>query len=82
MHVAAGPRSRLGQMFVAFDLGALAGSGAYPERIETLVPARVAVEGVRLPGTRRETEQRHAREHGVEISVELLKELSALAESA
>jgi (2R)-3-sulfolactate dehydrogenase (NADP+) len=82
MHLAAGPPLRLGQMFVAIDPGALAGSDTYLDRVDTLVTAMVADEGVRLPGTRREIEHSRAREQGIEISEELLKELSALANVA
>jgi len=82
MHLAAGPPLRLGQIFVGLDPGALAGSNAYFERIETLVTVMLADEGVRLPGARREIERGRACEHGVDISEELLKELSALAENA
>lgn len=79
MHVAAGTPLRLGQLFVAIDPGALAGAGAYFERIETLVEAMLSEDNVRLPGARRQLERVSAQNEGIEVSEELLRELAALA---
>jgi (2R)-3-sulfolactate dehydrogenase (NADP+) len=48
-----GNRPRLGQALLAVDPGALAGQAVYLDRVETLVAAMLAEEGVRLPGARR-----------------------------
>ena len=48
-----GNRPRLGQALLAIDPGALAGQSAYLERVETLISAMLADDGVRLPGSRR-----------------------------
>ncbi len=50
----AGNRPRLGQALLVIDPGALAGPGAYLDRIEALITAMLEDDGVRLPG------QRHA----------------------
>ena len=79
MHQGSGPPLRLGQLFVAIDPEALAGTGAYYDRIETLVAAMLADEGVRLPGARRTDAHAAAERDGIEISDELWAELTALA---
>ena len=61
-----GNRPRIGQAFLLLNPGALAGQGAYDERIETLVAHMLADEGVRLAGARRLALERKARAEGVE----------------
>jgi len=51
--VDAGNQPRLGQLFLAIDPGALAGSDTYFSRTERLIEMMLADEGVRLPGERR-----------------------------
>jgi (2R)-3-sulfolactate dehydrogenase (NADP+) len=80
--VAAGNRPKIGQAFVVVDPGALAGSEVYFERVETLVAAMLADEGVRLPGARRELLAARAAEQGVDIPDVLVKQLRALASAS
>jgi (2R)-3-sulfolactate dehydrogenase (NADP+) len=75
-----GNRPRLGQAFLVVDPGALAGGDRYLERVETLVAAMLADEGVRLPGARRDALRARAERDGVEIPAGLADELSALAQ--
>lgn len=80
--VAAGNRPKLGQAFVVVDPGALAGSEAYYERVDTLVAAMLADEGVRIPGARREALAARAAERGVDIPDALVAQLRALASAS
>jgi (2R)-3-sulfolactate dehydrogenase (NADP+) len=80
--VAAGNRPKIGQAFVVVDPGALAGSEAYFERVETLVAAMLADEGVRIPGARREALATKAAERGVDIPDALVAQLRALASAS
>lgn len=75
-----GNRPRIGQAFLAIDPGALAGREVYLERIETLVAAMVAEEGVRVPGARRFARSRESRDRGIEIPEALAADLRRLAE--
>jgi (2R)-3-sulfolactate dehydrogenase (NADP+) len=79
LHLGAGAPLRLGQMFVAIDPEALSGNTIYAERIETLVAAMLAEEGVRLPGARRREAHEKAARDGVFIEEALYRELLALA---
>lgn len=67
-----GNRPRLGQVFVVVDPDALAGQGAYLDRVEVLVAEMLTDEGVRLPGARREALRRHAEAEGLEVPDALL----------
>jgi (2R)-3-sulfolactate dehydrogenase (NADP+) len=51
----------------------------YFERVETLVEAILADEGVRLPGDRRHALASRAEHDGVEIDAELEQQLQTLA---
>ncbi len=73
-----GNRPRLGQAFLVIDPDALAGRGAYFDRIETLVAAMTEDPGVRLPGVRRDALAAIAASEGVEISDDLARELARL----
>ena len=66
-----GNRPGLGQAIIAIDPGALAGRDAFLERVEALVEAMLADEGVRLPGTRRNTLTAAAAEDGIEVPAAL-----------
>ena len=79
MHTNEGPPLRLGQSFIAIDPGALAGSEVYFERVETLVAAILADEGVRLPGDRRHALAATAAQQGVNVGDEVFKQLQTLA---
>lgn len=74
-----GNRPRLGQALLAVDPGALAGAGAFADRIEAFVAAMAAEDGVRLPGSRRDALSAAAADHGVEIPEALHRRLHDLA---
>jgi len=74
-----GNRPRLGQAFLVVDPAALAGRDTYDERVETLVGAMLADEGVRLPGERRRALRERAEREGVEVPQGLADQLAALA---
>ena len=74
-----GNRPRIGQAFLVVDPDALAGREIFFARIETLVAAMLAEEGVRLPGVRRAAIADVAAREGVEIPAALLADLERLA---
>jgi (2R)-3-sulfolactate dehydrogenase (NADP+) len=76
---ATGNTARLGQGFLAIDPGALAGSEIYGDRVEALVAAMLADDGVRLPGYRRFENREKAQRDGLEIPDAIIAELNALA---
>jgi len=73
-----GNKPGIGHAFLAIDPGALAGNERYFERVETLVTAMLADEGVRLPGARRFAAERGARA-GIEVADDLLAKIEKLA---
>ena len=77
----AGRPASIGHAIVAIDPGALAGGNVYFERVETLISAMLADEGVRLPGDRRHEAAADARDYGIEVPAALLKQLRELATS-
>jgi (2R)-3-sulfolactate dehydrogenase (NADP+) len=74
-----GNRPRIGQTFLVIDPGALAGRAVYDERIETLIAAMTADDGVRLPGYRRHALAEKAASAGIEIPAGLHEQLVRLA---
>jgi (2R)-3-sulfolactate dehydrogenase (NADP+) len=74
-----GNRPRIGQAFVVVDPAALAGTDVYFERVETLVEAMLADEGVRLPGGRRAALAHQAAKTGIDLAPALVAQLRALA---
>ena len=76
---AEGPRSRVGQLFWIVDPGALAGTGTYLERIETLIALMLADEEVRLPGYRRDDLAIQSERQGISLPAALLAQLEAFA---
>lgn len=74
-----GNRPRIGHAFLAIDPGALAGHARYFERVETVVSAMLADEGVRLPGARRFASEKKMRAEGIEVADELLAKIEQLA---
>ncbi len=74
----AGNRPRLGQFILAVDPGALAGQESYLQRVETLLAAMLAEDGVRLPGARRAALAATAEAAGLTLPDDLLKRLHAL----
>lgn len=75
-----GRPASIGHALLAIDPGALAGSSAYEERIETLIAAMLEDEGVRLPGERRHKLVADARASGIAVPDALLKQLLELAQ--
>jgi len=73
-----GNRPRLGQALLAIDPGALAGQAAYLERVETLISAMLADDGVRLPGSRRRALAEAAAEQGLDLPDALVDRLRDL----
>ena len=80
--VDAGNQPRLGQAFLVVDPGAMAGREVFFARIETLVAAMLAEEGVRLPGVRRAAIAEGATRDGVEIPIALMMDLERLASAS
>lgn len=74
-----GNQPRLGQLFLAIDPGALAGSDVYFSRIETLLGMMLQDDGVRLPGERRHGLSVKAAQSGIEIPDALHAQIVALA---
>ncbi len=72
---------RIGQLFLVIDPGSMAGTAVYKERIEAIIAAMCAEEGVRVPGDRREQKLRLAQERGVEIPEAVLAAVRKLAEA-
>jgi (2R)-3-sulfolactate dehydrogenase (NADP+) len=76
----AGRPASIGHALLAIDPGALAGSAAYYERIETLLAAMLEDEGVRLPGERRHKLAADARANGMAIAEAMLRQLRELGQ--
>jgi (2R)-3-sulfolactate dehydrogenase (NADP+) len=74
-----GNKPRIGHAFLAIDPGALAGHERYFERVEAVVKAMLADDGVRLPGARRFATEKKARSEGIEIADDLLARIEKLA---
>lgn len=74
-----GNRPRLGQLLLAIDPGALAGRASYLERVEALVAAMLADDGVRLPGARRAALAARAAAEGLALPDALATTLRGLA---
>ena len=74
-----GNKPRIGHAFMAIDPSALAGHERYFERVEAVVKAMLADEGVRLPGARRFATERKARAEGIEVAEDLLAKIEKLA---
>ena len=77
--VDAGNRPRIGQAFLVIDPEALAGRDVYLERVESLITAMLADEGVRLPGARRAALAARAATEGVDVPDALAAQLAVLA---
>ena len=74
-----GNKPRIGHAILAIDPGALAGSDAYFSRLEVMISTMLRDEGVRLPGTRRQTMTAAARVIGLQIAAAQVAELLILA---
>ncbi|WP_067222208.1 Ldh family oxidoreductase [Stappia indica] len=73
-----GAAPNLGQTVIAIDPG-MSSAGAYGERMETLVAAIEAEDGVRLPGSRRLDARARAAREGLTIPAAVHAEIAALA---
>ncbi len=74
-----GNQPRLGQVFIAIDPGALAGSATYFARVEALMGAMLVDDGVRVPGYRRFDLADQATIQGIEVSEATLAPIRAIA---
>ena len=74
-----GNRPRLGQAFLVIDPDALAGRGAYLDRVEALVAEILDDPGVRLPGYRRDALAAASAREGIDIAQGLADDLARLA---
>ena len=74
-----GNRLRMGQLFLVFDPGSMAGAAAYEERIEAIIAAMCAEEGVRVPGDRREEKVLRAQQQGLALPEAVLATVRQLA---
>lgn len=75
-----GNQPRLGQVFIAIDPGALAGSATYFARVEALMGAMLVDDGVRVPGYRRFDLADQAAIQGIEVPEATLAPIRAIAE--
>ncbi|WP_066705709.1 Ldh family oxidoreductase [Curvibacter delicatus] len=74
-----GNQPKLGQVFIAIDPGALAGSATYVERVEALICAMLVDDGVRVPGYRRFDLADQATSQGIEVTEATLAPVRAIA---
>jgi (2R)-3-sulfolactate dehydrogenase (NADP+) len=74
-----GRPASIGHAIVAIDPGALGGAEVYYERIETLLAAMLADDGVRLPGERRRKLVAAATANGIAVPEATLRQLLELA---
>jgi len=74
-----GNHPNIGHAMIAIDPEALAGKRTYLDRIETLIQAMLADEGVRLPGSRRDSASARASAEGIDIPDALFAQISRLA---
>jgi len=73
-----GNKPRIGQAFLAIDPAALAGTDKYLERVDAVVRAMLADEGVRLPGAKRFASEKHLAQEGIEVPDDLLAKIEKL----
>lgn len=73
-----GNQPRLGQAFIVIDPAALGGTTVYSERIEALLAAMLADDGVRIPGVRRFDLRTRAEALGIDVSQATLDAITAL----
>jgi (2R)-3-sulfolactate dehydrogenase (NADP+) len=74
-----GNAPRIGQAFIVIDPGALGGQAVYAERVEALLSAMLAEDGVRIPGYRRAALAARAQAQGIDLPPATLGPLLALA---
>ncbi len=76
---AEGPPPGVGQLLVAIDVSAFAGTDIFAERMATLAGAIEGNGDARLPGSRRLAQRENAACSGVNVDARLLAEVRALA---
>src|SRR4029078_10478382 len=74
-----GKKPTIGHGFLRIDPAALTGHERYFERVEAVISAMLADEGVRLPGARRFASEKKLRAGGIEIADDLLAKIEELA---
>jgi (2R)-3-sulfolactate dehydrogenase (NADP+) len=74
-----GRGASIGHALIAIDPAAIGGADVYFERIETLIAAMLADDGVRLPGERRRKIVAAAQADGIAVPAALLRQLRELA---
>lgn len=74
-----GPAPGVGQLVIAIDPDAAAGRDGFAQRLETIIAAIEAQDGVRLPGTRRLAGRAKAVSEGVTVDSAALERAEALA---
>jgi (2R)-3-sulfolactate dehydrogenase (NADP+) len=74
-----GNQPKIGQAFIVIDPAALGGTAVYQERVEALLAAMLADEGVRLPGYRRNAIAAKAQTAGIDLPPATLDPLLKLA---
>lgn len=74
-----GNRPRLGQLLLAIDAGALAGTDVYAARLGAIIAAMTGEPDVRLPGARRFALRRRAEQEGIDVPDALWAEIARLA---
>ena len=74
-----GNQPKIGQAFIVIDPSALGGTAVYQERVEALLAAMLADEGVRVPGYRRNAIAAKAQTAGIDLPPATLDPLLKLA---
>jgi (2R)-3-sulfolactate dehydrogenase (NADP+) len=73
-----GNKPRIGQALLAIDPSALAGTDKYLERVDAVVRAMLADEGVRLPGAKRFAAEKRFAKEGIDVPDDLLAKIEKL----
>lgn len=74
-----GNQPKIGQAFIVIDPSALGGTAVYQERVEALLAAMLADDGVRVPGYRRNAIAAKAQTTGIDLPPATLDPLLKLA---
>jgi len=69
----------VGQMFLALDPAAFSASGDFAPRLETMLAAMIADEGVRIPGDSRHAHRTRSAREGVKVPSALIARLESYA---
>ena len=77
-----GNQPRIGQAFIVIDPGALAGTDAYYDRMETVITEMLRDDGVRLAGARRLVLERKAAKEGMQVADAMVAQLEKLGQAA